>query len=431
MKKVSKMYYILTYMFFLYPPFIWGLVSIYNNSSELKDHILTLIINIILIICLIGGVAFAIIKETLHFPKKIEQKHLIFGLLSNIVVYFYTFQNALNISNLVTVYLLLMIVLMMYSLLISKQIKPLELWILLPLFIIIDYIHLAITGCGWTDYSCSSVSQSGTVVAIILYYLIILSIYFYYTKQIIMYNLFKPFKIIHIGIGTVIVFLFQMINDLGTTAEKLLMTLLIALVFIMVVDFIVSIVNKTYTHKMTLFYIRTLTLIAFGALIGATELLTNPSVEKEFLVVMVAATYVSLGINILKPLLGVYVDDSFTHKHSSMAPYQFKEESFDDVTQVTMKKKDLEIGLYTYKIIDFPNKEHHQINIVSFDLPEEVSDQHQLLNHLEHRLNDKGSYIVFESINFDASLDSLLTEIGFDRIYHQETELITYLQKKS
>lgn len=431
MKKVSKMYYILTYMFFLYPPFIWGLVSIYNNSSELKDHILTLIINIILIICLIGGVAFAIIKETLHFPKKIEQKHLIFGLLSNIVVYFYTFQNALNISNLVTVYLLLMIVLMMYSLLISKQIKPLELWILLPLFIIIDYIHLAITGCGWTDYSCSSVSQSGTVVAIILYYLIILSIYFYYTKQIIMYNLFKPFKIIHIGIGTVIVFLFQMINDLGTTAEKLLMTLLIALVFIMVVDFIVSIVNKTYTHKMTLFYIRTLTLIAFGALIGATELLTNPSVEKEFLVVMVAATYVSLGINILKPLLGVYVDDSFTHKHSSMATYQFKEESFDDVTQVTMKKKDLEIGLYTYKIIDFPNKEHHQINIVSFDLPEEVSDQHQLLNHLEHRLNDKGSYIVFESINFDASLDSLLTEIGFDRIYHQETELITYLQKKS
>ncbi len=428
MKKVNKMYYILTYMFFLYPPFIWGLVSIYSNSVSSDDHIATLYINLILLLVLIAAIAGAIYFDKLHVPTQTEQKYLLFGLIGNIVMYFYTFQNALNISNFVTVYLLLIVVLGVFTLLISKTIKPLELWILLPLFIAIDYIHLAITGCGWTDYNCGNVSNSGETIIIILYFVMLISIFLYYIKQIVQYQLIDPFKLIHGLLGIIIIIMFQNIMDLSTSAENLLMTLLIALAFLLIVDFIVSIVNKTYTHRMTLFYIRTLTLIAIGMLTGMIELFKDPSVEKEFLGVMVAVTYISLGINILKPLLGVTIPDTF--KLSPTTPklnYHFTEEMITDIHQITMLKDDIEIGLYGYRIENVTLNDTQQVNIISFDIPDEPTDQKHLIEEMLKDLRNVGDTIVFESIKFNDTLDELLKNYGFTALYHNETHLMSYI----
>ena len=122
MKKMEKIYFILTYMFFLYPPFIFGLVEIYRESDAMKEHIVSLIVNLILI-AVIAIVCGSLIKaKKLHVPNTLEIKHLIFGLTGNIVMYFYTFQNIMNIEDIITIYLILLIVLVVDYLLISKKI---------------------------------------------------------------------------------------------------------------------------------------------------------------------------------------------------------------------------------------------------------------------------------------------------------------------
>ncbi|MEC9485652.1 MAG: hypothetical protein UMR38_07220 [Candidatus Izemoplasma sp.] len=428
MKKVSKLYYVLTYIFFLYPPFIWGIVSIYSSSITRSDHIITLILNLILLLALALGIALAIYLDKIHVPSKIEQKYLLFGLIGNILMYFYTFQNALELSNLITVYLLLILVLGVHSLLISRSIKPLELWILLPLFIVIDYIHLAITGCGWTDYNCSSVGEGGQTVALILYLVMIFSIFVYYIKQLIQYQLLDILKLLHLLMGITVVVLFQNIQNLSTNTERFLMTLLIALAFLLIVDFIISIVNKTYTHKMTLFYIRTLTLIGLGIMIGTMELFTDPRPQKEILAIMVAVTYISLSINILKTLLNVKVTDTLKFRPTSYTQkYRLTEELISDIHQVTLLKDDVEVGLYGYEIRDIPMQDKTQVNILSFDLPNDNTDQDYMLDKMISELTKKGDSILFESIKFDPTLDTLLIYKGFVMIFHQKTHLVSYI----
>ena len=338
MKKMEKIYFILTYMFFLYPPFIFGLVEIYRESDAMKEHIVSLIVNLILI-AVIAIVCGSLIKaKKLHVPNTLEIKHLIFGLTGNIVMYFYTFQNIMNIEDIVTIYLILLIVLIVDYLLISKKIKAKELWILLPLFLVVDFVHLLITGCGFVDsYECI-IDHTYDWLAITMYTIVIITIVAYYIYRALSYKLFDVFKILNVIFVILLIIMLQ--NDVYLEGDFML-TISILLPFFLIVDFIVAIVNKTYNHKMLLFYIRLLTILAVFAVLGENNYFRG-NVHVNMLIMMVITTYSSLAICVLRPILKIDVKDDkplqalkqvfsglhivdCTEKHKNMIKEQYSE----------------------------------------------------------------------------------------------------------
>ena len=75
------------------------------------------------------------------FPTKPEIKLLIFGIMSNIVVYFYVFQNSLKIDYFITIYFTIILVLFLYMIIIDRKRLNYELWIFAILFFVVDLIH--------------------------------------------------------------------------------------------------------------------------------------------------------------------------------------------------------------------------------------------------------------------------------------------------
>lgn len=301
MKRFQRIFFILSYVLFILPPFIWGLVELYTDNPRLEVHVISLIVNVI-VLCLITGVCGIFIwKKKLHMPTTSECKQLIFGFIGNVVVYFYTFQNIMNLQDFVTVYLILLIVLVVRFFLIKREITAWELWILLPMFLVIDYLHLAVSGCGWTNYYSCYPNTSGDWFLQVLYVLIFLITAGYYGYKIYQYKRYNFFGIANIALVIIVSFLLQELFELD---EKWMGTFSIALAFFIVLDFIVSIVNKTYSHRTLLFYIRTCTFIIIFALLSENRFFEGFA-DEGMLPIMVVITYVSLGINILKGLLHV------------------------------------------------------------------------------------------------------------------------------
>lgn len=300
MKKRSNIYLILTYLFFIYPPFIWGLVLIYQEGNYGREHITSLIINLILILFIALVCGLLIYKEKIHVPSDKEIKHLLFGLIGNVVVYFYTFQNVMKIDDIVTIYLVLLIVLGVHTLLISKKLLAKELWILMPIFLVLDYWHLIGTGCGYTD-SWNCYDNAGGAYLYVIYSTVILVSVGYYAYRVYLLNQWTILRYINLFLITFMSILFQ--NE-DWMDEKLAMTIAIMLPFFTIVDFIVSIVNKKYTHKMLIHYIRMYTILMVLSIIGAMGFFYGDA-DNEVLVLMVVVTYISLFIVIASYLLKI------------------------------------------------------------------------------------------------------------------------------
>ena len=305
MKKIEKIYFILTYMFFIYPPFIFGLVAIYQKNDAMKEHITSLIVNIILLVVIALVCGSLIIAKKLHIPNNLEIKFLLFGFTGNIVMYFYTFQNMMKIDNIVTIYLVLLIVLSVDYLLISRKFRVKELWILLTLFLVVDYAHLLITGCGFTESWECDINHAYDWLATFMYSIVLITIVGYYVYRVYSYKLYDVFKILNIIFVIILAIIFQ--NEYYMEGDFML-TVSILLPFFLIVDFIVAIVNKTYTHKMLLFYIRSLTVLLVFSVVGMNYFFSG-NVDVNMLIIMVVATYSSLAINILKPILKIDVKE--------------------------------------------------------------------------------------------------------------------------
>lgn len=306
MKKKSKVYYILSYIMFILAPFIAGIVEIYTNYDHSNVHIISMIINVIVLL-LISLVCYIFYrKEKIHFPDRDEQKQLLFGFIGNVIIFFYTFQNEMNIDDVVTIYLVLLLVLFVHYLLIGRKLKPRELWILLPIFLIADTLHLLYTGCGFNEsYTCYN-PYLGDWELYVLYSLVLTTIIGYYIYQI---YLLKPrgfFKYSNMILVLITAVLMQFDSYLD---EKVLSTLYIILPFLMVVNFIIRIVNKTYNHKLLLFYIRTFSILFIFAIMSEMDYFYGDA-DREVLIIMVAITYVSFGCSLLPFVLKVDMNKS-------------------------------------------------------------------------------------------------------------------------
>ena len=305
MTKQNRVYYILTYLFFLYPPFIFGLVEIYSPFSE-NVHITSLLINIFIILMIVASCLILINNQRLHQPTKDESKYLLFGFAGNIIVYFYTFQYRLDIANIVTVYLLLLVILSVNYLLISKKFRPIELWILLPIFTVFDYLVLLVRNCGWdSGYSCFADTSYDPILKIIFTFIIIFVV-FYYTYKVLLYRLFDTLKIVNI---LFVIYLSYAGSHEFWNGNKFTLTILILYPFFILLDFIIKLVNKNYSHITLLFYLRTFAIFVMFTSLGMFEYFTGGRFFLESLSLMVIVTYFSLGISILKYILKVEIKD--------------------------------------------------------------------------------------------------------------------------
>lgn len=301
MKQENKLYIIISFILFILPPFIWGLVEIYSENPSLEIHIVSLLVNLSVYLLIISIIGILIFKKRIHCPQETERKYLLFGLVGNLTIYFYTFQNFMNIDDFVTIYLVMIVILSVYYLLFSRQFKPLELWILAPTFLLIDSIHLLYTGCGFSDgYSCHHLYSTDLFSYILYSIIIMISIIYYGFKLLELkpYNSFKYINIILVLSVSIISQNYDMVNS------KIIGTIFISLPFFIIVDFIVSVINKNYQHSTLIFYIRTSVMMGIMVFLGSSEFFYG-SADYEILGIMVSVVYSSLTISILTVLLNI------------------------------------------------------------------------------------------------------------------------------
>lgn len=322
MKKIQRIYYILTYTFFIYPPFIWGLVEIYFKGDPEVIHLVSLYVNLILIAVITIICGALIYYKKLHLPNELERKYLVFGLIGNIVIYFYTFQNFMHIDNIVTVYGCLLIILGVHYLLIAKKLYAKELWVLASVFLIVDSIHLAITKCGYVDYDSCVDSYETSWFLYILYVILVFTILSHYIYKIYLYKMVDFFKILNIIMVTIMSVLFQI--EMGELTDFML-TLMILIPFAAIIDFIVKIVNKNYTHKMLLFYTRSFTILIVLGMLGSFEFFIGGA-DFRILSLMVIVIYVSLFLNIIKMLLKIDIESPTKHLNKNIRIIKCNEE---------------------------------------------------------------------------------------------------------
>ena len=425
MKKASKLYYVFTYMFFLYPPFIWGIALIYDSAYSIDPHVMVLIINLILIVVL--GIVFSLLikKERIEMPNELEKRNLLFGLISNVIVYFYTFQNDLNIQNFVNTYWVLLMVLVVHYLLISKEIKAKELWILLPIFLVIDYSHYFIAGCGWGEWQCPNVTRLREILAVILYIAAAISVYIYYIREMIKYRVMNTMRWITTALATISGVMFLFIMDLSRNLERFLQTILIIFAFLVIVDFIVSIVNKTYRHKMVFYYIRLGVLLLISILFGSSDIFSRATVETDLLAIMVITTYVSLGIIILSVLLGEKEDK--LEKVRRFMQFNFEETS--NGFEYKMMIESESVGEIEYSYVTYIDEEFTQINTFCKLLPSDSDILNVMLSEFENHFK-KNTVIVFEALNLDISLQKRFVELGYIPYQNEESKLMTFVKKR-
>lgn len=300
MIKESKLYITMSYILFILPPFIWGLVEIYSMGNNDNPQIISLIVNI-LIYAIGSTIIYVLIKkQKTTMPTSLDYKHLLFGLIGNITIFFYTFQTYLHIENFITIYLVLLIVLVVYYLFFSKRFSPMELWIIVPIFLIIDILHLVLTGCGFMDgYTCFR--DANTSFTYLLYIIMVFTIILVYIHKIIELRPSTVFKYVNIVLVVMVSF---MIQDIRIYDSRFFGTLMIAIPFFIILEFIITIVNKTYTHKTLIFYLRTSTLFFVMTFLNEMNFFSGEA-NYEILILMIAITYTSLFITILSFLLKV------------------------------------------------------------------------------------------------------------------------------
>lgn len=344
MKKRNNSYYILTYLFFIYPPFIWGLVLIYQDSPTSKEHITSLWINLIVWLVIGFVCGLLVYLKKLHLPSDDEIKHVIFGIIGNIVVYFYTFQNLMKIDDFVTIYLILIIILGVHALLISKRLIAKELWLLMPIFLFLDIVHMISTGCGYTDGSVCYGNTAG-VMEYIVYSLMLLISIGYYLYKIYLLRQFDILKIINAVLITIMSITIQF-EDVN---EEFMLTVAIAMPFFTIMDFIVNIVNKKYTHKMLFHYVRAYTILMLFSVMGGMGFFYG-EVNYEMLNLMVTIAYVSFFIVIFRTLLKVdSIKEVRVNREIMFMNYSniHKEELLDEYGEVAINHMSLDDNAFS------------------------------------------------------------------------------------
>ncbi len=298
MKTVSKIYLFITSLFFLFSPFSLGLVIIYFEDTNLEEYGSGLIVNLVLLLILGTVIAFNISKKKLAVPNQFEIKLLLFGLLSNIVIYFYVFQNSLNIDYFMTIYFTIILVLLLYLLIIDRTNLNYELWIFAILFFIVDFIHYQYISShdmiNQIDYINANFIQR------IFYYSVPLATLTLFVAKIRNYKVIDTYAYVFITVTALITLVFVQGIDVE---DKFVLTLNLLIPFIIITDFIISIIYKRFNVYKITFYIRMGTIIMLIYIYDGVLYFVMNSYSDHNMYEMVMIIYIVLICNIIEFLV--------------------------------------------------------------------------------------------------------------------------------
>ncbi len=296
MKKTSKLYLFFTSLFFLFSPFSLGLTYIYFDDAEEFLEINGLIINIVLILILGTVMGILIFKEKLNMPNKEEIKYLIFGLLSNVVMYFYVFQDPLNIEKFMTIYFAMILILLLYMLIIDYKKLNYELWIIAVFFFVVDFIHYEYIGSHNSDIFRN---VDVNFIQRVFYSFVPLVALTLYISKIIKYKIIDTFAIIIFAIAILVSTIY-----LGIESDsKFILTLNLLIPFVIITDFILSIIYKRFNMYKIPFYIRMVTIILLIFIYYGEDYFIMSSYSGHGLYELIMITYVVIICNFIEFLI--------------------------------------------------------------------------------------------------------------------------------
>ncbi len=298
MKKVSKLYLFFTSLFFLFSPFSLGLVAIYFEDSNLEDEFSGLIMNVGLVIILGIVMGSMIAKEKLEKPNINEIKLLIFGALSNIVIYFYVFQNALNIDDFVTIYFAMILILFLYLIIIDHVNLNYELWIFAILFFTVDLIFFTYIGTQGDTYFHNDVPAN--FIQRLFFITVPLTTLILFISKIRKYDVIDTFTKIFIVITILVGLVFFEGIDVE---DKFILTLNLIVPFIIIIDFILSIIYKRFDPYKLTFYLRMGTFILLIYIYDGISYFVMSSYSDHNLAELVMITYVVIVCNLIEYLI--------------------------------------------------------------------------------------------------------------------------------
>ncbi|PAT02219.1 hypothetical protein CI105_02430 [Candidatus Izimaplasma bacterium ZiA1] len=304
---MKRVYSSIGYGLFLVPAFIYLILLTFNNDLLYKIENMTILINLIFLLALVIFIGIMKLIKRIDFPTKEEINELIFGLIGNVVVYFYIFQDQYNISNIVTLYLIVLVIMILHVALISHKFKFNELWVLLVVFIIIDYLNIVLTGCGvrQNDWLCQPTNDY-PVLKYIVGLLMVVTITLPYVFKIIHKAKSNILRLSNFLLSIVIILQAVFDTTLFDNSEMILMT---TLFFSIAVDVIITFVNKQNRNDLFFTNVRIVTLVIVYFIFSESNILMYKEyTDSSSLYAMIVITYVSFGIIIIKSLLG-YKDE--------------------------------------------------------------------------------------------------------------------------
>lgn len=298
MKASSRLYLFFTSLLFLFPPLALGLASIYFAVSYDTVHFPGLMINIGLIVIL-GLIMFLLIeRRQLKFPSFNDRKFLLFGILSNIVIFFYTFQQSLDIERLMTIYLIMIVILFLYFIIINKKPIIKELWILSIWFLLVDTLHYRYWYVG--EYGQMWDYTSATPLLVIFYSTIPLLGLGLYVYEIKKYKIIDIFSIISIGLVSLTLLLF---GDVVVMNSEFIMTINLIIPFVIITDFVTMLIYKRFNPLKVAFYIRLYTIMVFIFIYSEQQYFSSSTFSSKELYEMVGIIYAAIVCNLIVYLI--------------------------------------------------------------------------------------------------------------------------------
>lgn len=300
MKKVSKIYLFLTSLFFLFSPFALGIEDIYFEDTSLVEHISGLIVNSALILIMGVTIAILIKNKKLKAPNLVEIKYLIFGFLSNVVIYFYAFQNSLNIEKFITIYFTMIIILLLYQIIIDRKTINYELWIFALLFFIVDFIHFEYIYVEDSNGGYFPNNLEANFIQRVLFISVPVATLALYASKIRKYKVMDWFSYVFIALTVLITLVFFESIDVE---DKLILTFNLLIPFVILIDIILSIIYKRFRIYKLTFYVRMGTIIMLIYIYNGLDYFSMYSYSDHNLIELVMITYIAVICNLVEYLV--------------------------------------------------------------------------------------------------------------------------------
>ncbi len=299
--KNNLIYYIMTYIMFLYPPFVFFMIMInFDDMTDSNQSIVGLSTNIIFVLITTGVLYLLAMKDRIPKIEKDEKNHFIFGYIGNLVMFLYTYQYVMNIERLVSVFSLVLLLVLAYKYLVSKKITFKEIFIFSIGFGVIDYIIIITTGNTLFSGNSSFTHTQSIIFQILFILALLFSIGFYGIKlyKNHAWNVLRYVMVLFI-------LLFLLVTYIDDSQEQVFATFLILAIFTWLIDIILRLIHKEFKVIDLVFYARIILLTVIIVFVHELEIYRLPEFQIGQMGLLIGIFYTTAFSDVLMNLTPV------------------------------------------------------------------------------------------------------------------------------